>query len=60
MNKPNKSNQPDKPDKPYDNGWKRLLDICAQDLLDWIAGKVVFKGVINSDTLVCIISIWQR
>jgi len=41
VNKPNKS---DMPDKPYDTGWKRLLDICAQDLLDWIARKVVFAG----------------
>jgi len=29
---------------PYDNGWKRLLDICTQDLLSWIAGDVVFAG----------------
>jgi len=40
----NKPNQSDNPDKPYDQGWKRLLDICAQDLLDWIARKVVFAG----------------
>jgi hypothetical protein len=31
-------------DKSYDDGLDRLLDVCAQDLLDWIAGKVVFVG----------------
>ena len=44
MNQVNKPNKPNKPDKPYDNGWKRLLDVCAQDLLSWIAGDVVFTG----------------
>jgi hypothetical protein len=46
VNKPKKLNKPDKqdmPDKPYDTGWKSLLDLCAQDLLDWIVGKVVFN-----------------
>ncbi len=31
-------------DKPYDNGSKRLLNICAQNLLNWIANGALFSG----------------
>lgn len=31
-------------DKPYDSGSKRLLGICAQNLLNWIANGALFSG----------------
>jgi hypothetical protein len=31
-------------DKPYDNGVKRLLALCAQDFLDWLAPGAIFTG----------------
>jgi hypothetical protein len=31
-------------DKPYDNGVKRLLALCAQDFLDWLAPGATFTG----------------
>ena len=34
----------EQPEKPYDNGVKRLLDLCAQDFLDWLAPGAVFTG----------------
>src|SRR6266568_9150719 len=34
----------DAPKKPYDNGSKRLLSVCAQDLLDWLAPGARFTG----------------
>lgn len=30
--------------KPYDNGSKRLLSVCAQDLLDWLVPGARFTG----------------
>ncbi len=34
----------EKQDKPYDNGVKRLLALCAQDFLDWLAPGAIFTG----------------
>src|SRR5437762_4520670 len=34
----------DAPNKPFDNGSKRLVAICAQDLLDWLAPGARFTG----------------
>jgi hypothetical protein len=34
----------EKQDKPYDNGVKRLLALCAQDFLDWLAPGATFTG----------------
>lgn len=34
----------DRQDKPYDKGAKRLLDLCPQDFLDWLARGAVFTG----------------
>lgn len=34
----------EKPDKPYDNGIKRLLNLRAQDFLDWLNPGTVFTG----------------
>lgn len=34
----------EKQDKPYDSGSKRLLALCAQDFLDWLAQGAVFTG----------------
>src|SRR5579884_1249644 len=31
-------------DKPYDSGSKRLLNTCAQNLLNWIASGALFSG----------------
>src|SRR5690242_6192888 len=31
-------------DKSYDNGVKRLLALCAQDFLDWLAPGAIFTG----------------
>ena len=30
-------------DKPFDNGAKRLITLCAQDLISWLHGKAAFK-----------------
>src|SRR5258708_33728208 len=37
-------NQPEKQANPYDNGFKRLMRICIQDLLTWFAKDAIWTG----------------